>query len=237
MNKSLYLLSSLALLTITNNSHAVISNLSALVSSSIKTMALFDKRLQSKGVFMDQESSIELKAGKTEPKSIFSFGFGGCTGVATYTRHSNGDQRAVLAHYSPLDIRGKLDRLRRLYNWQANQEGEIENSTTVVLHPLDWKKNPTTGKWDQKPQCEVTFELLSSVAKASFGAKSILLPQMYSMIFSLDDNGAPYGQFGENLVPKELEIVLMPNKDDSFWRCKADGYAHHSFSDNNEKSA
>ena len=225
MNKYLYILL-LSPILLANNSNTMRIR-------SIKARSLFDKRLLSKAVFMNQESSIELKAGETEPKSIFSFGFGGCTGIATYTRHSNGDQRASLAHYSPLGIRSKLARLSSLYNWQANQDGEIENSTTVILHPLDWDKNTTTGKWDEKPQSEITLGLLSCMTKASFGAKSTVLPQLYSMEDSLDDHGAPYGQFRENLVPKELEIVLMPNQDESFWRCKADWYAHHTF--NNEE--
>ena len=200
-----------------HHAHAIFSNLYG-ISSQLKEMTAFDKKLQSKSVWMDNEDSIELIKGETEPKSIFSFGFAGCTGIATYIQYANGDQKAILAHYSPMGIAyGKIEHLKRLYNRQVNGDNTIENSTTIILHPIDWEKNPISERWEEKPQDQDTLDRLSNAVNNSLGSRSVILTQFYSMSECLDGY-SPYGKHGDTIVPKQLGIVLMPENENSFWR-------------------
>lgn len=180
------------------------------------------------GGFIRRESDEEGLRGK----SLFSFGFDGCTGVAVYALLKNGEQRAMLTHYPPISERMHHHEIKRLCaQMRPEVEGEIEQMSATIFHPEAWEKDSQTGSWKSVPYDSDDVSFLISLIKTACGCEADdTHVELYSM---MQDSQAytPGGMCSGKLVPKELEVVLAQRPEESYIQTRADLHRQKRFSD------
>lgn len=166
-------------------------------------------------------------------KSIFSFGFGGCTGTILYCLLKNGEQRAALTHYPPTNTPAHLSQIRQLSNRLKGgiNCNEIIKTVGVIFHPIGWVKNLETGYYFAKGPSDANLvDRLKKVINEELPNNSTLIEELYDKM-KRPDEYHPGGMFGNTIVPKELEIVLSPNPEESYFHSKATRHKQQKLSD------
>jgi len=193
------------------------------------------------GIFMGEGKNIAMLPSEDNYKkkcsifSIFSFEFSrGSTGAIIYTLLKSGEQRAALTHYPPtskdlhiLKIRSLSEKLKC-----ETDENPITKIVAAILHPVTRKKNNETGYFSIKaPKDPGLVEKLSSTIQNSFKNQNVIvLQELYSEI-ELLGTYHPYASCDNLAVPKELEVVLYPNPEESYFQTKASWHKAQKFSE------
>ncbi len=154
-------------------------------------------------------------------RSIFSFGFAGCTGVGIYVLFKSGEQYAILTHYPPADINVHISNIESLCaEIKKKSNSKIEKAVAVIMHPKAWKKNC--------PADHEEINLLTIAIQTSFTKNTPVIQELYSYSRTLDtDDWHPYCTYHN--LPKELEIVLSSNPQESYYQSKASGHIKQNF--------
>jgi hypothetical protein len=191
----------------------------------IKSRYSIEQGIDTKAVSMGSGNFITIAFNEKSEnkKSIFSFGFGGCTGTILYALLKNGEQRAALTHYPPTDTPAHLSQIRQLSNRLKGgiNCNEIIKTVGIIFHPIGWVKNLETGYYIAKgPSDAHLVDRLKKVIDAELPYNNTLIQELYALSKGSDEYH-PGGMFGDKIVPKELEIVLSPDPAESYFHSKA----------------
>ncbi|MFC1842323.1 hypothetical protein ACFLYU_01560 [Candidatus Dependentiae bacterium] len=205
----------------------------------IEPELVVEKGLDTTSVFMWSGKCIEMvsTSDKAKDKSIFSFGFCGCTGVGCFALYKNGQQRAFLTHYPPMpkDLDPHIPKIKSLcceLN-KGTDKNPIVKSVIIIMHPGAWKKNVKTGCWDEMvPEDPKHVDTLVRTVQESLSCKNVVVKkELYSAIEMIEIGGAwqPGGMFDGKIVPKGFEIVLSKNPKNSYFQSKATNHTKQKF--------
>jgi len=100
----------------------------------------------------------------------------------------------------------------------------------IVMHPFGWKQNPKTRFWDIKAPRDLSLinSLIETVQGRLESEDLEVRKELYSESTSLGEYH-PGGMFSERVVPKEFEIVLSSNPENSYFHSKASWHKKQKF--------
>lgn len=179
-----------------------------------------ERNIDATAVFMDDGAYIEMTSDQeNQKKSLFSFAFGGCTGVVLYVLLKDGKQRAALTHYPSMnegEVAEHVAKIRELGDklMQQVDANEIIESTAIIFHPEHWKKRSKKDKVPQDPV--VLASLKKAIQECAFKR---VIEELY--VLNQSSRFFPAGMYENRIVPKELEIVLCANSEESYIQSKA----------------
>jgi hypothetical protein len=215
---------------------AVLMSGSSATNAASHSRYFVERGIEAKAVFMESGDFIQMIPNQEDQnkKSIFSFGFGGCTGTVLYVLLKNGEQRAALTHYPPTSTAAHLSKIHGLSN--ALKHGiscdDIVKVAGIIFHEGNWARNPNTGDYTDRVPCDAKLvDRLKEVISTELACdKASVIQELYSSEM-LYDEYHPSGMFGDKVVPKELEIVLDSNPVESYFHTKATWHKKQKLSD------
>ncbi len=137
-------------------------------------------------VNMGNGKVIEVSPTEDGEKIIWTFGLGGCAGVAVFTENEDGTRDCVLTHYPPTELSTNMAKLRELIS-QSEKMKAAKNKQAVLVIPGEWTQNSQTKKWEMKIINQSTVIALSLAVQAELGADVEIKLEPYSESVSVDE--------------------------------------------------
>ena len=118
-------------------------------------------------VDMSSGKSIEVSPTEKE-KTIWTFGLGGCYGVAVFTEHEDGTRNCVLTHYPPTELSVNTAKLGELISASEKMQTAKTKKAVLVL-PGEWAQNSKTKKYEMKIKNQQALDMLTLSVQAKLG--------------------------------------------------------------------
>ena len=140
-----------------------------------KSTQFVDKSLDYTCIDMNAAALVQMSRNeKGKPKSIFTYGLGGCTSVGIYILLKNGQQYGILTHYDPTRKVDHSKQIQSLVKKALQEPKKIAKTVAIIMHPEGWKKNPETGFYDIMEASDPSLlKLLDLTIKASLNKSDI----------------------------------------------------------------
>ncbi len=169
--------------------------------------------------------SIKMSPTDKEPKSISTFGLGGCTATGIYFKYGDGTQEAFIEHHPPTDHEQyKKLIVSKINSIKNNSNKNIEKITTIFVTPDEWEQDNKSKKWKLIPHERKPFlQQVTKKIKDTFNSNNAkVICEPYSGLMALDDHHL------------DFEIVLYPDPQKSYYQSKGDGHVTHLLNQENK---